>query len=486
MTGGTFTICSPNFLGLNQGTLQTSNGETLLNEADAVAHRRGDADLQLPFQHTWAQPIVFTVTIGATAQGPATGNVTFTASGLTDPIGTVPLVNGTATISTAGLATPLSVGLHRITVTYAGDGNVPASTAIISQTVSPLPTSMTLSTASIGQYMVLTATLSDLVPGVLPSSGASTAVKFVVGKTSLGSAPVSNGVAKLTIKQNTKVGGKPLAGQTVTATYTGSGGFGSSGANITIAGTTTTAVTASPGPSVLGQLVTFTASVSPVSGAFDDGGTVQFLVDGKNFGSPVAPVGGIATITDDTLTLTPNISKPHTITAVYSGDAAFSGSSGSASQAVSQVPTSLSLAASDYLASYGQVFMFAATVTPIATGPGIGTPTGIVTFYYAPHKVLGTANLDVGGVATFSTSSLSTPLPAGTYTITACFAPPSGAVPRQHRQHDRDRPPGRDDERPDHFFQLVDVRPGGHFYGHLHRDRRQRRQADRYGNVHGR
>ena len=88
------------------------------------------------------------------------------------------------------------------------------------------------------------------------------------------------------------------------------------------AGTVTT-VSSSANPSVVGNTVTFTATVTPNSGAFDNGGTVQFAVDGTNFGTPVTPVNGQASIDDSSLGL-----GTHTITATYSGDANLNGSTG--------------------------------------------------------------------------------------------------------------------------------------------------------------
>jgi len=89
-----------------------------------------------------------------------------------------------------------------------------------------------------------------------------------------------------------------------------------------LAGTfsTTTAVTLASGsnPSYYGDPLTFTAVVSP-SGAT---GTVQFKVDGVNFGSPVTLVGGSATSTAIS-TLMP---AAHTVTAVYSGGPGYAGS----------------------------------------------------------------------------------------------------------------------------------------------------------------
>jgi hypothetical protein len=85
---------------------------------------------------------------------------------------------------------------------------------------------------------------------------------------------------------------------------------------------TTTTITSAPNPSPLGQAVTFTATVStdPTSGT--PTGSVQFVIDGANFGSAVAlGAGGVATITDSALSV-----GTHTVTATYSGDATHAGS----------------------------------------------------------------------------------------------------------------------------------------------------------------
>ena len=70
--------------------------------------------------------------------------------------------------------------------------------------------------------------------------------------------------------------------------------------------------------------MSFTATVGTVSpGAGTPAGTVQFVIDGANFGSPV-PLGPGGTATSaSTTTLA---AGSHTVTAVYSGDANFTGS----------------------------------------------------------------------------------------------------------------------------------------------------------------
>ncbi len=81
----------------------------------------------------------------------------------------------------------------------------------------------------------------------------------------------------------------------------------------------TVTVSASLKSVIAGQPVTFTATVTGNSPT----GTVQFQVNGVNFGSPVQLVNGVATLTTNQLTVT----GTDTITAIYSGDGNNAGSS---------------------------------------------------------------------------------------------------------------------------------------------------------------
>ncbi len=94
---------------------------------------------------------------------------------------------------------------------------------------------------------------------------------------------------------------------------------------------TTTAVAVSGGTLTYGQSITFIAVVTPVSGSGETG-NVQFQVDGSNFGSPVSLSGNTATYATTALA-----AGSHSVVAVYSGDAKFTGStSGTASQSVAK------------------------------------------------------------------------------------------------------------------------------------------------------
>ena len=84
---------------------------------------------------------------------------------------------------------------------------------------------------------------------------------------------------------------------------------------------TTTAVNSSANPSVYGQSVTFTAIVSPSAAT----GTVQFKIDGSDFGSPATLSSGTATGGSISTLSVGN----HTVEAVYSGDTNYNSSIGS-------------------------------------------------------------------------------------------------------------------------------------------------------------
>ena len=204
-----------------------------------------------------------------------------------------------------------------------------------------------------------------------------------------------------------------------TASYNGSAAEGpqncSLGFSVTeVAQTsdTTTMLVAAPNPSSYGQPVTFTASVSPTgSTQATPTGTVTFE-DGTNPLAPaVALVGGTATISTSALTV-----GVHSITADYSGDSNFNGSTSSpVALTVNKAATTTSLTSSPNPSAFGQPVALTATVSPDTAGQP--TPTGSVTFTDGSTP-LGTAQLDASGTATLPPT---TALPVGTQTITATY-----------------------------------------------------------------
>ena len=83
-------------------------------------------------------------------------------------------------------------------------------------------------------------------------------------------------------------------------------------------------ITSSNAASVYGQPVTLTVTVTPASGSGETG-TVQFQIDGGNVGSPVQLSGNTASYTTSASNLALTAGT-HSITAVYSGDSTFAGS----------------------------------------------------------------------------------------------------------------------------------------------------------------
>ncbi len=165
--------------------------------------------------------------------------------------------------------------------------------------------------------------------------------------------------------------------------------------------TTTTALTSSLNPSLPGQNVTFTVTVT--SNSVTPTGTITFK-DGN------APLGtGLLGAGSTTFTTSSLAGGTHSITAVYSGDGNNAGSTSAVLiQTVTAPPTTTALTSSLNPSSFGQNVVFTATVSP-------ATATGSVTFSD------GTTQLAVvtltNGVASFPTAGLT----AGKHSIIASY-----------------------------------------------------------------
>jgi hypothetical protein len=155
--------------------------------------------------------------------------------------------------------------------------------------------------------------------------------------------------------------------------------------------------------------VTFTSTYTQVVGTDPTPtGTVTFYDNGTQIGAVQTLVNGAASVRTAALAL-----GSHTITAVYSGDANYQGSTTTLTPAqVVNVVTTTTLTTSAGTVIFGTGTTFTATVTG-----STGTPTGSVTFVDATTgAVLGTVGLS-GGVA-----QLTAVVPAGTHTIQAIYS----------------------------------------------------------------
>ncbi|MDQ6526633.1 Ig-like domain-containing protein [Nocardioides sp. LHD-245] len=358
-----------------------------------------------------------TVTPVAPATGDPEGAVQFEIDG--QPGTFVDLVDGVAELSTS----TLTRGGHQIRARYfSADPNFVTSTsATVSHTVNKAATKTTLTSnapvAVIGQPVTFTATVAVLAPGAGSASGT---VTFTDGDTVLDTAPVSSatgGVAAITVDS------LGVGQHAVVATYDGDDSFTGSNGSVSQKvqrAQTATLVTSTANPSQPGAAVRFTATVSPVApGAGDPGGTVQFKVNGAALGAPVPIAGGTAT-SPDFANLAPGTYR---ISAVYSGEPRFVGSTGlldqGNGQTVGKAGTSTELASDDAEADQGQAVTFTATVRAVA--PATGKPTGVVQFWTG-DTLLGAVGLTPASAANTSTASYTTAtLAAGTHEIRAIY-----------------------------------------------------------------
>jgi len=184
--------------------------------------------------------------------------------------------------------------------------------------------------------------------------------------------------------------------------------------------TPTVSVTSSVNPSSYGQSVTFTATVTGVSGTTPTG-SVQFAftpMGGMStpFGMPVMLTAGMGATATASITTTALPVGTDTITATYSGDGSFTTSNGMVAQTVTKALTTTSTSAMPVTSTFGQSVTLTATVS--VTAPGAGTPSGSVAFTLG-STALGSGTVNGMGIATASTTAL----PVGAnQTVTATYS----------------------------------------------------------------
>ncbi len=179
-------------------------------------------------------------------------------------------------------------------------------------------------------------------------------------------------------------------------------------ANFSSLASSSTTVVSDINPSVFGELVTFTATVTGSSGT--PTGTVEFFDGATSLGTDGLDGSAQATLGVSSLTV-----GAHNITAKYLGDTTYATSTSPAiTQTVNKANTSSVVISNNNPSNFGASVMFTATVTAVA--PGAGLPTGTVEFFDGATS-LGTDTLDGSGQADLSTSSLS----VGSHSITASF-----------------------------------------------------------------
>ena len=288
---------------------------------------------------------------------------------------------GTGTAPTAILTAPTSV------TATAADGATTVSVAWSAPTTGVAPTGYRVDRTDLASGATVAAC------GTSPSS--------LVATTSCSDASVPDGSYRYT----------------VVAVRSGWTATSASSASVTVLATvrTSTSVTSSANPSVVGQSVTYTATVRAASGT--PTGAVAFR-DGS---SAMTCAGGSQTLSSGTATCTVPQASAGTlsITAAYAGSAPYAASSSSSlSQVVAPASTATSLTSSANPSTVGQPVTYTATVS--VSAPGGGVPSGTVTF-----KDGSTPLACMGGTQTLGSGSATcvvTHTAAGTRSVTAVYS----------------------------------------------------------------
>ncbi len=369
-----------------------------------------------PDPSVFGQSKTLTATVTAVAPGSdtPTGSVEF-FDGTTD-LGPGTLSDGVATFTTSSL----TVGAHSLTAVYGGDTNFTGGTSLVdTQAVNQAASTATLTSAPnpsvFGQSVTFTATVAAAEPGSGTPTGT---VQFEEGSTVLGTGTL-DGSGEATFSTSTL----SVASHSITAVYEGDTNFTGSTSQVLDQVvdqiSTTTTLTSNLNPSLPGQNVTFTATVTkaplpeivmlamPTANPDAPAAIVSFYDGTARIGAAVPNSQGIATFRTSVLAI-----GTHPIKAVYSGSPTIAGSTSLiVDQVVGKLTPIVDLASSANTWTFGQSATFTATVS--STGP---LPTGTVTFL-DDSIPLGTSSLS-SGVATFTTSAI----PGGTHDIVADYS----------------------------------------------------------------
>jgi sugar lactone lactonase YvrE len=343
--------------------------------------------------------VVFTVKITGVGSLIPTGTVIFSDGAST--LGTATLdASGTASLQTAALA----VGSHSISVSYNGDSNYSATSAVLIQTVQSATTQISLTASAnpaiYGTPLTLTATVIG--NGGVVGTGS---VTFTDGGKSIGSALLNaNGVASLSL--TTLAPGA----QTIVANYAGSSNITASSSTpliVAVKQLTEVVLASSANPTTTLSPIVLSATVTN-SGVGVATGTVTFTDGSTELGTATLNASGVASLTVPSLS-----AGNHTLQASYAGDPEnFLSTSPVLTEGIQLRPTTTAITSSATDPSNPlQITLIAAVGW---TGPV--APTGTVTFT-SGTTVLGSSQVDSIGIAT-----LTVILPTATESIVATYS----------------------------------------------------------------
>ena len=301
---------------------------------------------------------------------------------------------------TFGAKTDFGTGIGAFSVVIAdlnGDGRADLAAANYgAKTVSVLLWQLVATFTSLGSipnpsFIGGTVTLTAFVT----PAGVTGSVTFHDGAAPLGTATLSAGVATMT------TAALGLGNHSLTAAYGGNGVFAASVSAISVHSVipvdpTTLALTSSPRPSVVGQAVLLTATVSPAAAT----GSVEFRNGGTAIGT-AALASGQATLTVPGFTV-----GSHSLSAAYAGDPGHSASTSPVLvHVVNPAPTVVTLLSSVNPSRLTQAVNFTASVRDSAGGSSVITGTVefvIDSVVFGPPVVLSGGSVTVSGITSLT------------------------------------------------------------------------------------
>ncbi|UWZ86489.1 Ig-like domain repeat protein [Occallatibacter riparius] len=372
--------------------------------------------------------IVFTATVISTSGGSTpTGDVNFLDQATGSNLNTSAVAldsSGKASITVTG---GMPQGGNAIIAKYAGDGTYPATNSQAltvniqpSTTTTTVTPSTTTPPAGVAFPVTVTVAVGSPPAGTAPPTGK---INLNLDGLAYASADASTtgGKTSATFSVSLPAGGS----HNLQAIYGGDNNYSdSTSAAVAVnatKGATVTTLTATPTTFSPGTAESFTATIAAASGSSTKDtftGTVTFFDNTGQLGTATVASNG-ATLSDVNLSGT----STHVITAVYSGDDSWAGSTSNAiTLKPILIPTITTLAVSPATAEPGQVVTLIATVKP-TTAPATSVeqnPTGDVVFYNGT-TVLATVALTAAANNTATAQLLYSTLPAGQNSLSAVY-----------------------------------------------------------------
>ncbi|HVS40076.1 MAG TPA: Ig-like domain repeat protein [Gemmataceae bacterium] len=368
---------------------------------------------------TFGQAVTFTANVTDVSNiGTPTGTVEF-FDGATD-LGAGSALGGGGVSATSTLTiSNLPAGDDAIQALYTGTGVFADSSGSMTQAVDAVTSTAAgsnVNPSTAGKAVTFTATVLN----ATGSGGTPTGkVEFFDDTTDLGAGSALSGGGDSATSTLT-IAALPVGADDIKAVYTPAGDFvGSSGSMTqTVDAATVVNVASNANPAAPGQVVTFTATITNLSGSTAPTGSVEFFSGSTDLGGGTAlsDSGDAAT---STLTVSTLPIGDYAIRAVYTATGLFAGGSGTMTEKVGAV-TSTAVASNNNASTLGEAAVFSATVTNI-TAVG-GTPTGKVEFYDGSTDLGAGTALQGGGptaVSRFTASGLT----IGANAIKAVYVP---------------------------------------------------------------